>query len=296
MYYFKNVFYFQVKGNMKKRVFSAFQHRKIFLTINTKIDISVAKLLNTLVWKNMKYEILAETMVAVLISCWHLHSFGYFVDCKEISAQCFEIFGRIISIFNITLFFIMIQRLLRQYQYLWTVFREFSKPLFTQHIDDILAWWQLRRYYRGYEMAAFSAVFNIIVAWLLFVVLVSAFYMVLLTIIWPEWAWNADEHVIVLGIIYLTYTVLKLCQIAVRAYTEQMKYNSSMLDREIIFCKRNFSGLIDIQMIAEIKNDILENTRPFVILGLHMTPTTMNVLKGYFFASGSSMLVKQFLL
>lgn len=291
MIYFPFAFFVTEKKIAKDEVYQAFPDKRTLSKINLWIDDEVKNLLNKLLFKHMRKEILIEIAVVFLLALWHTYSFGYFITCKVPGVQLLDIFGRFVGGFNCVFFLNLVQRLMRQYRYLWIVLRQFSKPLHAEHIDDILAWWQLRRYYRGYDLAAFSAVFNMIVAWLLLVVILTVMYMAVLLVLWPDLTWNADEHILGFFISYMVYAVLQMCHIAVQAYKESGR-NASMLDREIIHCKRNYDGIIDLQLILQIKEDLLQNTRPFVILGLKMTPTTINLLRGYFFAIGGSLLFK----
>ena len=92
-----------------------------------------------------------------------------------------------------------------------------------------------------------------------------------------------------------TYVVIHLCQLAVLTHGEQQKRNCGILQREMIHCKRNLNGKIDISLIEDIRKEIMDNTKPIVILGIPMTKGAMAALRTYFVGAAATLIIEWYL-
>ena len=277
---------------MKEKVLKKYKLNGI-RSLNAQVEVAVKyKIMKKLKIASMK---LTMTMIFVIslgiIFGFHLFSrANYFFECEKPNAKIFDIYARCCTLIEATILFYTLQRLMEQYRYPLIVMREFSHPIQCQNEGDLLKWMQLRNYYRKYEIQTLSNVFHSIIGSLLLFTIICVAYLVAIFFLYPGFKWTADEYIFTFGIFCLCYVVLKMCNIAVETYKEQL-FHASMLENEIIWVQHNFPDIIDTPKIERIKQRILKS-EPIAILGIQMTPKTIFVLRAYFIASAGAILLE----
>ena len=226
--------------------------------------------------------ILWQTLVCGAILIYHGVAFGLYSYTQRSTAVWLSLFGKFNTIMNMVILLNSAQRFVTQYRYILIVMRQFSKPIYCRNIDDIIAWWQYRRYYREYEIKTFANIFHPMVSWLIGLTIGMVFYFIIVWVLWPEYTLTPDEHAMMIIIAYFCLVVLWLCEIAVRTHLEQRERNCGILDRELIHCKRNLGGKIDVSLIVDIRKEIWDNSRPIILVGLPMTRRNLSLLRTYF--------------
>eukprot|EP01084_Bolivina_argentea_P216918 368401_1 len=291
------------------KILKVFEKQIFLKTLNQKINVRLDQLIYSLNLKSMKMYTLINIFVCLCAYLWHFYEFGYkqkyWIKCNKPNSKIFDIYGRCIVLFNSVFFLNALQRLMKQYKYILIVMKVFTKAIYCQHIDDIIAWWQLRRYYRGYEITTFSNVFNHIIAWLLFIAFIFVLYLLFIIFYFPHYTLTPDEYMFFAMVFYLIFAVLHMLGIAVKCHREQKYRHTMMLDREIIYIKRrnvlsnkhynkqrDYIYKQEVDLILDIKNDIEEHSLPINILGLSMSETTIYIIRGYFGASMGALLLE----
>ena len=285
-------FCFTEKIKNKREVMDRYKEANIQM-LNNKVELQVkTEVIDKLKFSAMKKTMISRLLVSIaIIFGYHLFGrFELFLECERPKAHIFDIYGRCCTLIEAVILFYTLQRLIKQYEYPLVVMKVFSNPIYCKNQGDLLKWWQLRNYYRKYEIQTLSNVFHVIIGCLLLFTIICVAYIGVVFFFYPDFKWEADEYIFVFGIFCLCYVVLNMCNIAVRTHKEQI-YHSTMLENEIIWVENNFSDVLEIAKIERIKQRILQSN-PIAILGLNMTPTTIVVLRAYFIASASAILLE----
>ena len=221
---------------------------------------------------------------------YHGIEFGYYSYAKR-SAVWISYYGKLNTVINMVVLLNTTQRFITQYRYILIVMRQFSKPIYCMNIDDIIAWWQYRRYYREYEIKLFANIFHPMVSWIILLTLGFVAYIVITLIFFPQHQLTPDEHTLMIIIAYFMFVVMFLCELAVRTHREQSIRNCGILDREIIHCKRNLNGKVDVSLLHDIRQEIWNNSKPIILVGIPMTRKTIAIFRTYFIGALGTFIV-----
>ena len=163
--------------------------------------------------------------------------------------------------------------------------KTFSEPIFIDTLYDIIGWWQLRHYYKSYEIPAKLDNISWIVTIYLSLCLLFIAYcaMDVITNGFGEQNPVGVTGLIATGLLMciLFYVVISVLFNYKEAYNEETKIQIIMLKREKLrlqlLNKEKYQDIIDI--IDVIKDEMLIDYAPYRILNIAVTPNTFLALK-----------------
>eukprot|EP01084_Bolivina_argentea_P024788 46147_1 len=285
----------QKKKEEQRNILDSYQDHGIYKWYDN-IEDTVNEISTKLQLKSMKLSAVFILIVTIgIIFGFHLLARAdFFFKCVNFKAILLDIIGRCFTAMQSLVLLYYLKRLMIQYEYPKLVMEVLNEPIKSEGTLDVVAWWQIRQYYRHYEIQTFSNVFHLIVGCLLFFTVLCAFYFIGVFILVPSKIVDVvDIGIFIFGIFCLCYVVLRICDTAVNTHKEQLTH-ATMLEKEIIWAMINYVGdNSEIDIIERIKHEVLKSP-PMVILGINMTPTAVVVLRVYFLAALGAVLLEFF--